>query len=450
MGIPAQSRPELVRADRAARPGYAVPAALFALVIVGVLSASAWVFTDSNRAAGVNQREAARALHVAESGLAHALGLVSTTLRDTTLTRFLRGYDGVKANADDGLLVGYDLPADQEIPAAGRAFGTLGTYRLLLTDDQAETDGDVYTDRNRRLLARCIGETPDGGRAVIEAVIGNASVPAIGVDGNVKISQSITVTGRCGSVHANGTLDVTSNITVEAGASTAGTQTGSGVVSNTYGESLPEEENAQPLDIPDLYYSDFCTADADFILKANGDVVDVAAGTTTPATSSVVHGWKLQGTNPTVWKTESNTPTSGVYCIEGNAQISNNIGTATSPHPLTLILKGSIEISGNPYITSAHPDGILILADGDVKLSGNSSSSDPNYEGLVYAGSQCKLEGKTRIDGQLVCKNRPNPVGSQDFFNTNDISAEATIHYGCGGILGDWWRVLAWYPDVDV
>jgi len=419
------------------RRGLALPAALFALVLLTVLLTGAFVMTDLNSKSSRNREDWIRATQLAEAGLNHALAMVREELADTTMTRLLRGSDGLKNTSDDGRLDGYGLPSTLAIPTAGVATPG-GRYYARLEDDPAETDGDPLTDRNTRLLAVCRGVTDGGATVTINAVIGNATMAGLAVNGDFEISGSTQIRGRCGSVHTNADLTLSSTLVVETNASSSGTT--SGTIINTYGETLPKEQGADPVEFPDLTAGEFCGR-ADYVLRANGTVLNLLTGTIVTKASI---GWTG---GPDIWE-----PTTGVveatYCVEGNVQISTDIGTAADPRALTLLVQGSMEISGNPFLEPEDPDGIMWIMDGDLKLNGNSTTSVDSFNGFIYAGSQCEMSGTVRIGGQVVCANNPNPAGSENWVAENKISGTTRITYGCNGFLSQLWRVLAWYPTI--
>ena len=110
----------LRRAHRG-RHGIALPTALFALVVVSVLAQGMWTITRLNNFSAVNREDAARALNLAEAGVAQALGLLRGPLEATSLTALLQGSDYTPGTGDDGLVTGHGLPAGDVIPAEGIA-----------------------------------------------------------------------------------------------------------------------------------------------------------------------------------------------------------------------------------------------------------------------------------------------------------------------------------------
>jgi hypothetical protein len=422
------------------RRGAAMASALFAIAVAAILTAGVHWMTRADIRTAANRESALRALTVAEAGLAHALALLKGDLGDTTMTRLLRGWDGNKLTTDDnGVLAGYNLPTEAQIPAAGRVT-PVGTYFVRLIDDQAEVDGDPFTDRNTRVLATCRGVTPDGASAQINAVVGNASMAGFSVNGNAILSGTVDLVGRCGGVHTNGSLTLSGPITAETRVSATGTVTGN--ATNTYGELLPKEQGAAPVEFPDLSAAAYCGR-ADY--RISGSLVtNLLTGgiQTLPAL-----GWS--GSGGIYQPSASVTP--GTYCIEGDVKISSTIGSAENPKPLSLILvNGSIEISGDPYLKAEDAEGILIMADGDLKLNGNATIGDEAFNGFIYAGAQCELSGTVTIGGQLICHNKANPPGAEAWVSENKMSGTAVVRYNCRGFLSQLWRVIAWYPVPGV
>ena len=143
-------------------------------------------------------------------------------------------------------------------------------------------------------------------------------------------------------------------------------------------------------------------------------------------------GWKWSGGTYT---TDSNDVASGVYCMNNDVEVANQLGSPSTPLALTILTTKLVTIPGDPYIVPAHSDSILIVASGDVKLNGSPLSGDQNFEGLVYAGSQCDISGTPVMHGQLVCRDDTNPLGSEDWVTETKISGDLELTYSCGGLL---------------
>jgi hypothetical protein len=382
------------------RVGLALPTALFAMVLLMVLATGAFVMTDLNTKGSRNREGWVRATHLAEAGMNHALAVLRDDLADTTLTRLLRGWDGTKNTADDGLLIGYGLASALEVPAAGVTFSG-GTYRVQILDDPSDVDGDPLTDSNLRVLMRCRAVTIDGSEAELNAIISNFVLPGVSVNGSLEISGKLKLIGKCGGIHTNGNMTGGGEPTVTTAASATGT-----VSVNV----SPKLSGQVPVEIPELDPMDFC-ADADYTISGN---------------------FVLRSTTA-----------AGTYCVLGNVTSSGDFGSWASKKSISIIATGSIQISSKPFIKAAHPDGILLLAGGDLDFQG-----DWGGEGIVYGGGHCYISSKPIIAGQLICMSKPDPPGAIDRTDYNLISGDAEVTYGCTGYLADQWHVRAWYPTV--
>jgi hypothetical protein len=126
-------------------------------------------------------------------------------------------------------------------------------------------------------------------------------------------------------------------------------------------------------------------------------------------------------------------------------KVSASPGSAANPLSMSLIATGSIQISGNPYLKPSSPDGIMFLSGADVEINGNPDAGALNYEGLIYAASQCKIGGNPEIHGQIVCKNQPNPAKTWGLADENMISGNPKVTYNCGGFRLTKRRILSWY-----
>src|SRR3712207_2526727 len=111
------------RDHRPGRRGLALPSAMFALVAIAVLLAGIFVFADLNAKAVENRERATRAVHVAEAGVNHAVGLLRGSLRSRSFTQILRGNDNTVNTADDSLFIDWPgLTAQDQIPLAGQNY----------------------------------------------------------------------------------------------------------------------------------------------------------------------------------------------------------------------------------------------------------------------------------------------------------------------------------------
>ena len=426
------------------RKGLALASSLFAIIVVGVLISAVFIMTQLQSSTSQGKEDWVRANQFAEAGQAHGLSVLRTNLRDTTNTRLLRGSDNAAATTDDGRLTGYALAAALQIPVAGKNLGT-GLYKVHFLDDPADTDGLPLVDSNLRIVMRCTGETADGSVAEIDVVVGFTPSSGIVVDGPLTVSGNPTLTGMCGTAHANGNLGVSGVPTARTALTSSATATGS--ASDSLGTVLPSLSNQPTLDVPNVNPMDYCTPGATHILQSNGFILEVATGILHDARSTEKFGWKRSSSSPVIWDGAGNSVSAGTFCAQGNVKLSGNTGSDASPLSLSLIASGSIEISGNPVIKPNHPEGISLMAAGDLSISGN-PGTNPNFSGLLYGGSQCKVAGNPGITGQLLCDNKANPAGSVDYAAINEISGNPKITYECGGNLFNKRRIFSWYSRI--
>ena len=96
----------------------------------------------------------------------------------------------------------------------------------------------------------------------------------------------------------------------------------------------------------------------------------------------------------------------------------------------------AITVPGNPFMVGSHPDGLLLMAGGDVKINGNPSGGAFNFEGLIYADSQCEVSGAPRFFGLLICRDAPNPPDSEHWVSENKLNGDMEITYNWGRFMG--------------
>jgi hypothetical protein len=418
---------------------------MFALVAISLLVSGLFIFADLSAKSTRNRESATRAVHVAEAGISHTLGLMRGSLRMHSFTRLLRGSDNLVPTADDSVLSGWGLSSGDQIPLAGQTFQG-GTYFVSVRDDQADGDANAATDQNGRLLVRCRAVTADGSSAEVAAIIGAVPMPAVAADGNLHFSGNPEVLGACGGVHSNGNVSAGSQTVLQTQATATGTATGGFELPD--GSAAPKLGGQPEVPIPDLAPLAHCVG-ADFRLRADGFVVPAATGIPENATSTEKYGWKRSSGPPEVkWDMDGGGGTPGTFCVEGNAYISGNNGSSANPLKMSVIATGSIEVSGNPFLTADHDDGIMFLAGGDLSISGNPGAGSPNFQGLMYAGAQCKVSGNPDLFGQLMCANGAQPVGSVNITSTHDMSGNFSLTFDCSANIFNKRRILFWYPRI--
>jgi hypothetical protein len=435
---------------RRKRSGIAIPAALAAITAVSVLMSGIWVIVDLNAKTSTNRRSALSALLIAEAGVSHSLALLRGELKNTHLTKLLRGSDDQLNNADDGLLIGYSLSTDKEIPPTGVTFGN-ATYYVTLEDDPADTDGNPKEDSNNRILMRCRGTLPDGASATIEAVVGMIPLPAIATEGILKIGGNPRILGPCGGIHANEIIQVSGNPTVQGQVTASDTVMATDCrITKPDGTCNVPLHNQPPVDIPTLTMEQVCSAPS-VTLNANGTLIDHVPepDKVWPNDGVARFGWKWGGNK---W-TSVNPVRDGMICAKADIEISSNWGIHGAPARLSIYTTHSVSISGNPTLMPFDPNGGLIIAEGDVEISGNPSAGDHNnYTGMIYAGAQCKINGNPRLFGQLLCKDLPQPVGAKDYVDISDLNADVSgnpeIIFDCTGSMLSKRKILSWGQKI--
>jgi hypothetical protein len=417
----------------------ALPAAMFALVAASMLGAGMLAFASLSTQASLNQERATRALQVADAGVAHALGLLRGSLKSQSFSRILRGGDNIVPSADDSLFINYGLPAADEIPLAGKAFQG-HTYFVTVRDDPADGDANASTDLNGRVLVRCRVLTNEGASVEVTAILGAVPMPAMAADGNVNFSGSPQIRGPCGGAHANG------NIHAAGGGPIISTQaTATGAATGTWklpdGSPAPVLSNQPEVVIPDLNPMDYCVG-AEFRLLSTGAATNGAG-----MLVAVPAGWSYNaGTK--LWSLAGGASVDGTFCVQGNVSVSGNTGTAAVPRRMTVLATGSIEVTGTPFITADHEDGILFMAAGDVRVAGNPSAGANNYQGMIYAAAQCVAAGNATMFGQLLCANGPQPVGAIEHAVSHTMSGNFVLTFDCSSNVFNKRRVLYWYPRI--
>jgi hypothetical protein len=318
-----------------------------------------------------------------------------------------------------------------------------------MVDDPADGDGNLLEDQNGRILVRCSATTTDGAQATVHAVVGGLPLPGVASDGDMTISGNPRITGPCGGIHANDDLAIGASPIINGRVSASDSSQGSGTVRDTTGAINPRLANQPKLEIPDLDPLDYCSR-ADFVLRADGMVVKKGSpDLILNATSVPQFGWKRSGSSPVLWDLSGDASVDGTVCAEGNVKVSGNTGSDLFPRKMSIIATGSIEISGNPFLKPSSPDSIMFLAGGDLSISGNPGILNDNFEGLIYADSQCKISGTPNIEGQIVCQDNPNAAGAIQWASQNEISGDARIRYSCNGKINGRRRIMEWMQRSD-
>jgi len=437
MGVPAQLAASPRRPDGAAERGAALILVIITLTVLGILVAGSSMMASSVIKGTSQRSQTSRAFQVTEAGVAHALGLLRGPLGTRSNPSLLRGADGVAGTADDGVLSGYaGLTSGQAIPLAGvTAYG--GTYKVQLLDDPADGDANPTSDLNFRIMIRCTGTLADGSTASTDVIVASASLPAIVVDGSLEITGNPAATGECGSVHANGTLTATGVPSVSGTATASGSIVGAEKITAPGGIKANQPE----LEVPNFAYGDFCPAGANWrfeLVSGAPKLIESATGT---AHDPGALGWTYAGGMWTV--SGSDIQTEGKVCVTGDVGISGSPGSLAAPERVSIYATGSIDVSGSPTLSPKIGDPFVLFALGDVRLMGNTNSA---FNGAVFAGAQCQIGGNPGLNGQIVCKDNPQPVGARELFSVNRIYGNPGIAFNCGGLGGAAPRPIAWMP----
>lgn len=431
------------------RSGMALPASLAAITAVSVLISGIWVIVDLNAKTSANRKSALNAILVAEAGNSHGLALLRGDLRNTNFTKLLKGSDSVASNSDDGLFIGHGLATEKTIPAAGIAFAG-GTYTVTMEDDPAETDGNPLVDANNRVMLRCKGVMPDGASAEILAIIGVVPLPAMATEGRLNIGGNPTIGGPCGGVHANQVVQATGgSITVDGPVTASDTVKASACqIRRLDGTCNVPLNNQPPIDIPILTMAMVCTAPT-LRLSATGVITDGAGVVQASGTG----GWTWSSSGGGKWSNSSAAPMDGMVCADDDIEITGSPGDADTPWRVSLYTTKGVKVTGSAVMTAFDPDGGLIIAEGDVSIAGTPGPGY-NYGGMIYAGAQCELMGNAKIVGQVLCKDSPDPVGSNNYVNTSNtdntgsVSGNPEITFNCTGSVLSKRKIISWVQKL--
>ena len=385
------------------REGFALPAVIFALFVMSSVALAALVTSNDEQRSSRAIRESIDAFYAAEAGLDAIAAEWGTQLYDTLMP----------APGDSVIIASRTL-------AGGCSYSALihrvdgGTGPMFAVTTQGRGSGGFSGSRTLNTLL-----VPGGIQLPTQALV---------IGGNLKINGNADFSGGCADVHANGPIDLGGDVVAE-GVSSTGNVTVGGSLRDSSGNPVTPETGVDPVTLPELDPMDYCGA-ADFILRNDGTITNVALGQTK---NEKGWGWKFDDGN-NGWKADDSGITGGTMCVEGNLQVGIDLGSSSNPMPMTILAGGSVIINGDPYLTPAHPDGIGIMAAGDLKLNGSPSGGVENFTGLYYAGSQCGLGGSPSLSGQLICLDKPNPPGSQDWMDENIVNGDANIEFDCSGV----------------
>lgn len=390
----------------------------------------------------MNHRSATQALLLADAGATHAQALLRGPLSGYTYTDLLLGADGVPGTEDDGILDGFALAAADALPDTGIVMGP-GRYYARLVNDPGDPSGDPFTDTNDRMVAICRGEIADGGRAEVRVMLAAPEFPAIATNGDLILPGIPTITGECGGVHANGTLQIDGNPIISGDVSASDTIILSGVIHDEYGNVVtPRYE--PPIEVPEYDPLELC-GEAEYVLR-DGWVITVG-----PPRDSVAAGgpsslgWSYDPLQ-NLYSLNGSKAQPGTVCAYGNVQMGGNIGKDGAPLGISVLATGSVKVTGTPWIEADHSEGMLIVAGGDLQFGGNAGGSTPNYSGMLYSGGQCQINGTPLVNGHILCYDDLTISGAINLVDENTVNGNPDVTYDCSGtnqrtLVAAWWEV---------
>ena len=426
---------------KAAEQGIALLTVIFALLLITVLGLALTAIGIRAVAITTNERQSTEVLYIADSGITHAKGVIlPLSQAGVEFDTFLTAGDGNSCTGDElsnlNALGVAPLPAPlvagDAIPTAGVIFPPGGRYMISVCDDDESTDNppdlDLNDDTNGRIRVISTGLGRNNSTATIEIIIAAIPLPAILVNGNLRISGNPEITGAAGAIHSNGTLDLDGTPCVDQFISSSGP-----IIDGNQGDTCPKNSGvpaelhpgSDPIAVPTLNPADFIP-DADYIMTTDPatDTCAVFDSAGNPLNNPVDKKWVLGGgaewnCDPAarIWTfSGGNDPLPGTHYSDGNFVISGSPGTPATPVSLTLIAEGWVDISGNPEMIPALTQGATdysVIAGTDLKIGGNPANA---YTGVFYARDQIDFSGNPTLDAQVIAADQsdlpfPNPAG---------------------------------------
>ena len=402
---------------------------ILSIVIVSILTTLGVTFTYLITHEYRNadwQLQWVQAYYIAEAGITQGCSTLKNGVKGSgdNLGNFVMGADGEPNTDDDGVL-SFGPKVD---------FGA-GSFSVRIADND-DGDGDNFSDSDDVLMFTSTGVVGKVERTINVTLTALPFVPnfAIISNGDFEISGNPTIAGDNGTVFTNNNLTISGSPDISQDALAGGNVNVSG--HPTIGGEILSNFTTIPIPPVD---PQFYRGNADYELRSDGGVFDVAAGTLTyPGT---FNGWQRVGSR---WKLSGNTGYDGTYYIEGSAEIVGGPGSEANPWRVSIIATGNIKISGNPYMLPETPD-LLFVAGRDIKIG---AASTQHYEGVMLAHEQIEIGGTPLIAGAMIAENAEN---LSNLVRNNDIRGNATITYN-GNLLPPLPKVytgqlgvLSWY-----
>ena len=258
------------------------------------------------------------------------------------------------------------------------------------------------------------------------------------------IAGSPVVQGSCGSLHVNGDLEILGSPSFDGNLTSSGSydaSAGNPIIGGESGGGYPLEP------VPTIDPTEFLTvAQATlppsevFQLKSNGDILDGnGVLITTLGAGEEFQGWVYNRQNKP-WDFDGSIVVDGTYYVEGDAKITGNPGSATTPWVTTIIATGNIEILGNPHMTP-HLADTLLVAGLDINIDGNPALAS-ELSGIIAAHEQIHIDGNPTIDGNIIVEDAPSTgrlVRESSISGNPSITSNCTLQSGIAS-----WDVGVW------
>ena len=396
--------------------GVALVTALFAALFITLLGLSLTGLGMSALTSSRAEWDADDAMALADAGLSHAQAILQGNGGIQNFDGVLQTGDAVGCTGDELAFVptlpasGFPVAAER-IPQAGVVFGA-GRYQVSVCDDHTveqalvPPNANAADDANNTVLVRSTGTGANGALAMAQIRLRLVEVPAILVDGNLRLIGTPSVMGLMGAVHANGALDLAGNPCTEQYLSSSNAITGGGSVEGGAGcvaggeTLLPDQE---PIPVPTLDPNDYLPF-ATYRLTNNGRILNAAGGVLFDSSlpgPPQWNSWTWDSANQE-WQGGNNIPP-GTYHANANLRISGSPGSAATPLPATLIAVGSVTITGYPTLTPSLP--------GPPGLRGHRRQGSRNYGQPVQSLRGGLLRPRPVSDRRQPVYHRPGDCG---------------------------------------
>ncbi|MBI4264798.1 MAG: hypothetical protein HY657_10510 [Acidobacteria bacterium] len=432
----------------ASESGMALIAVLLLLMTMSGLAAALAINSNTETLIARNHQTAAQARAAAEAGLSHAVELAIDYLQDwETTTDPDTGMPFVSASAAmSNLLEGDGSLEDLGLDDVPQLLGSLVdvSYEVRVLDDDDPERGlsptDITTilenneedlDANTKIIVRAVGRASGNAVATVEATIAPRELPAILTNDDLMFKGNITVTAPVGNpaVHTNADLDFEGGTVSITGDCTSSGDTDGSPTVGTCGEGEPN------ISVPDVRASDYLSK-AGYTLHTGG-MYSIGNGSPVPCANPCLGAWRWESNEWRVTAQGNLTPWTGTYYSETAVTISGSPGSALSPVQMTLIAKGSINISGSPYL---QPDtsGLLLVTDQDLSIGGNMTATAS--EALIVVREQLDIGGNASIAGQILVQ---DAATVSTLVTANSLHGNITLTY-TGSLDNKFLAVSAW------